>query len=221
MTPRPPSDLDALRETLIRHAGAIVERDGADRLTMRALATEAGCALGLPYKVFPTRDALMRELAALALADLSSRLEAWSARTDGDLGERLDEFAEILLGSSAPDLSAQVSEGLHGDALTAEAVESGARASWEHVVARFLRDRQLAGTVHPDVDPNAYGFFITGAIHNLLVSGGAYPRPTRDQLRSILAAIARHLDAPADEDRPRARGHRHEFADQAPSAARR
>lgn len=197
MPPRPATDLAALRETLISHAQTIVERDGADRLTMRALASEAGCALGLPYKAFPTRDDLMRELATRALADMSARLDAWRDRADGDLGERLDEFADILLASTAPALADQVSGGLHGDALTVEALESGAATSWEHVVAEFLRRRQLDGVVAADVDPNAYGFLITGAIHNLLVSGDAYPRPTREQLRGLLAAVARHLSVTA------------------------
>lgn len=201
MPPRPATDVVALRESLIAHAQAVVDRDGADRLTMRALAAEAGCALGLPYKAFPTRDDLMRELAARALADMSARLEAWGDRADGDLGERLDEFADILLTSTAPGLSEQVRGGLHGDALSHEANQAGVAASWEHVMARFLRRRQLDGSVATDVDPNAYGFLITGAIHNLLVSGGAYPRPTREQLRELLAATARHLSASGADPR--------------------
>lgn len=196
MPPRPATDLGALRASLIDHAQAIVERDGADRLTMRALASEAGCALGLPYKAFPTRDDLMRELAARALADMSARLEAWGARIDGDLGARLDEFADILLTSTAPALSEQMKGGgLHGDALTVEAVQSGAVSSWEHVMARFLRRRQHEGSVAAGADANAYGFLITGAIHNLIVAGDAYPRPDREQLRGLLAAVARHLSA--------------------------
>ena len=47
---------DDLRSDLVQVAQRIVARDGAAALTMRALAAEAGCAVGLPYKVFASRD---------------------------------------------------------------------------------------------------------------------------------------------------------------------
>ena len=48
---RTPETTEALRTSLVAHALRLVEREGAPALTMRALAAEAGCAVGLPYKV--------------------------------------------------------------------------------------------------------------------------------------------------------------------------
>jgi AcrR family transcriptional regulator len=57
-----PDSTEELRASLIEHAQRLVERDGAGALTMRALAAEAHCAVGLPYKVFADRRELVMEL---------------------------------------------------------------------------------------------------------------------------------------------------------------
>jgi hypothetical protein len=46
------------------------------------------------------------------------------------------------------------------------------------------------GRVAPDIDEKAFGFVLAGAIHNLVMSGDAWPRPTRRQLERTLDAIA-------------------------------
>lgn len=51
-----------LRDSLLSHAAAVVRQQGPRALTMRTLATAAGCAVGLPYKVFDNREALITEL---------------------------------------------------------------------------------------------------------------------------------------------------------------
>ncbi|MEU8248980.1 hypothetical protein [Nonomuraea sp. NPDC048916] len=53
--------------------------------------------------------------------------------------------------------------------------------------------QQRLGRVSAEVDARAYGFLITGAVHNLVVAGEAYPRPGRDELERMPAAVARHL----------------------------
>jgi hypothetical protein len=47
---RSAENTDQLRASPIQHARRLVNRDGAAVLTMRALAVEAGCAVGLLYK---------------------------------------------------------------------------------------------------------------------------------------------------------------------------
>jgi hypothetical protein len=44
--------------------------------------------------------------------------------------------------------------------------------------------------VAADVDVDAFGFLLAGAIHNLIMSGDAWPRPSRRQLRRRLDAVA-------------------------------
>ena len=48
-----------------------------------------------------------------------------------------------------------------------------------------------------DVDVKAYGFLVTGALHNLVVSPAGYPRPDTRSLKRMLSAVARQI-APRD-----------------------
>jgi hypothetical protein len=54
---RTPDATTALRSSPIEHAGRLVRLEGVKALTMRGLAAEAGCAVGLPYELFAARDA--------------------------------------------------------------------------------------------------------------------------------------------------------------------
>ena len=38
-----------------------------------------------------------------------------------------------------------------------------------------------------------FGFLITGAVHNLVTAGDAYPRPSRPELATILGNLARSI----------------------------
>ncbi len=69
MTPRRTAETtEELRASLVEHARRLVAREGPAKLTMRALAAEADCAVGLPYKVFADRQDLMIELVRASLA---------------------------------------------------------------------------------------------------------------------------------------------------------
>ena len=71
MAPRRTAETtEELRTSLVEHARRLVAREGPAKLTMRALAAEAGCALGLPYKVFADRQDLLVELVRATFGDL-------------------------------------------------------------------------------------------------------------------------------------------------------
>ena len=59
---RKPETTEQLRASLVADTLRVIARDGAAALTMRALAAEAGCAVGLPYKVFTDRHELVGEI---------------------------------------------------------------------------------------------------------------------------------------------------------------
>jgi hypothetical protein len=59
----------------------------------------------------------------------------------------------------------------------------------------YLAAEKRARRVAADLDEHAFGFLIAGAVHNLLVSGEAYPRPDEDRLRTYLASVARTISA--------------------------
>ena len=193
--PRPAVDVRALRESLVDHAEAIVRRDCVAGLTMRALAAESGNAVGLSYKAFASREELLGELARRAIDDLSRRLDDWAARPDGPLDERLLEFADIVLASHAPGLVTQLPGGTNPDGVLHDAFATGAARRWDHVLTAHLAARQRGGDVTADVDVDAYGFIIAGALHNLVVAGRAWQGPDRSTLAHHLSGVARHLEA--------------------------
>ena len=61
---------EQVREDLRRAARAAFQSRGLAGLTMRAVAEEAGCAVGALYTYFPDKDALVREVAADSLGEL-------------------------------------------------------------------------------------------------------------------------------------------------------
>lgn len=197
MPPRPATDVSALRESLLAHAGAVVARDGVEGLTMRALAAEAGTAVGMSYKAFASREELVRELAWRSLGDLARELDEWAARPGGELTDRLLEFTDIQSASSAPALLGVVSRWPGGDELLREAVDAGITRSWATVMTEFLAARQRSGDVRPDVDVEAFGFVLTAAMHHVMVTDAPFLVPDRGTLARYVAAVAHQMTRPA------------------------
>lgn len=193
---RSPAATEQLRADLLRHARELVHRDGVPALTMRALAAEAGCAVGLIYKVFADRDELVLDLVALELRDLAVELEAWAASAGrATVAEQLDRFAAIMLESPTPALvhAERIETGDVASRITADAADVGFLHALDRAVAEYLAGEQRLGRVRADVDVEAIGFLVTGAVHNLVAAGPGYSRPERARLAAHLAELARLL----------------------------
>jgi AcrR family transcriptional regulator len=184
---------EQLRSSLLEHARRLVARDGASALTMRALATEAGCAVGLPYKVFADRHEIVAAIVHTELDTLRSACDTLIERAGtATVAGNLMWFAEVFLDSPAVALTQELlaDEALR-QSVTATAHDNGIGPSaFPGVLSRYLAAEQQAGRVAPDVDEHAFGFLIASALHNLLVAGEAWPRPTRIELEQILTATA-------------------------------
>jgi AcrR family transcriptional regulator len=190
---RTPEATERLRASLVEHARRIVARHGASALTMRTLAAEAGCAVGLPYKVFEDRQELLMEVLDAQFAGLRASSDELILRAGTrTVADNLSRFAERVLGSTAVALVPEVVR----DPGLAQAFAERFRGSgtgpalFETAFARYLAAEQRAGRVAPDVDTAAFGFLLGGAIHNLIMSGQAYPRPSRRRLKQLLGATA-------------------------------
>jgi AcrR family transcriptional regulator len=185
-----------LRAALVEHARRIVERDGVEALTMRALAAEADCAVGLPYKVFADREELVVELLLVEFERLRASFDALVARAGtGTVAENLAAYARVFLESHTPvvSLAWKMDSAALSRAIDAKAHESGLLTSFETTVADYLAAEKRHGRVDAAVDERAFGFLVTGAVHNLIVSGEAYPRPDLDELERMFAAVAERL----------------------------
>jgi AcrR family transcriptional regulator len=184
---------EELRSSLIGHARQLIARDGASALTMRALACEAGCAVGLPYKVFADRDELVIEILHAEFARLAGSYRDLIARAGkGTVGGNLAWFAELLLASPAVGLAHEVSsDEVLSEAVAVRVHETGVGpGAWETIFARYLAAEKRAGRVAPAVNAEAFGFLLAGAIHNLIMSGRAYPKPTGRRLKRLLTEMA-------------------------------
>lgn len=186
----------ALRAALVEHARDLVAREGPDRLTMRALADEAGCALGLPYKVFADRQELVLELVRASFGDVHAKGEELLRRAGrGTVAGNIAWFAEWLLDSPGVALAQHV---MQSPAL-AEAVVADFHANGhgptllDGLLTDYLAAEQEAGRVSPEVDTSAFGFVLGGAIHHLVVMGEGYPRPSSRKLQRILGAVVDRL----------------------------
>lgn len=68
-----------LREELLARALEILEREGAQAISLRALAQDCGVSKSAPYRHFPDRDALLFALMLHGWSDLFAALSAASA----------------------------------------------------------------------------------------------------------------------------------------------
>jgi AcrR family transcriptional regulator len=183
-----------LRAALLGHAQLLVSRDGASALTMRALAAEAGVSLGLPYKVFADRREIVDEIVAAEFHRFGAAAETLLARAGSyTVGDNLIWFASIVLKSPAAALAQE----LHADDQRLESATRVAErrglgpTAFPAVLADYLTVEQRAGRVRDNIDCEAFGFLIAGALHNILIAGPAWSRP--EQLERYLTAAARGI----------------------------
>ncbi|MQA10579.1 MAG: TetR family transcriptional regulator [Pseudonocardiaceae bacterium] len=196
MSPRPAVDVDALRTRLLEHARAVIARDGVEGLTMRALAAEAGTAVGLSYKAFSSRDELIWELTWDSIVELTQQLDDWVASPGGALADRLMEFSDLHFASVAPVLVDHISRGPRGEELFRAVVDAGLTRSWAALMTEFLQNRQRTGDVREDVDVEAFGFIITAAMHHVLVTEKPFITPDRPTLARYIAGVAAQISTP-------------------------
>ncbi len=72
------------REAILQAARKIFARGGLDGATLRAIAAEAGIAVGTVYLHYPAKESLYAELLAGSLADLQKHLREAVARAAAD-----------------------------------------------------------------------------------------------------------------------------------------
>ena len=70
------------RDAILQAARVLFARDGLDGTTLRAIAAEAGIAVGTVYLHYPSKEALYAALLAGSLADLQKHLRAAAAKAD-------------------------------------------------------------------------------------------------------------------------------------------
>lgn len=111
------------REAILSAARSVFARDGLDGATLRAIAAEAGVAVGTVYLHYPSKEALYADMLAGSLADLLKHLREAVAKTAPE-----DQLMAGALGfygfyRARPDdlyLGLYLSQGLQPTGLTPE-----------------------------------------------------------------------------------------------------
>lgn len=86
-----------LRAALVDAGISLLRSGGADAVTLRAVAREAGVSHAAPYRHFSNRDQLFAEVATPCLEDLGRRLEDAAGTADGDAGVRIRNLGRAYL----------------------------------------------------------------------------------------------------------------------------
>lgn len=93
-----------LKATLARSAAVLLERSGADALSIREVAREAGVSSAAPYRHYPNRDALLAEVARDGFERLHDALMAVEARQDRRTAFVARSLAYVRFAQSNPAL---------------------------------------------------------------------------------------------------------------------
>ncbi|KRV48488.1 hypothetical protein AQ490_24760 [Wenjunlia vitaminophila] len=187
-----------LRASLIEHARQLIAREGASALTTRALAAEAGCAVGLPYKIFADRRELVTAIVDAELDQLRAACaELVQSAGTGTVGGNLTRFATAFLDSPAIALSQEIFADAALRQAVADTAENGGMgpSAFPDVLSRYLTAEKQAGRVAAHVDEHAFGYLIASTLHNLLIAGKEWPHPTRPALEQMLTATATAIAA--------------------------
>jgi AcrR family transcriptional regulator len=110
-TPNQARSRDTL-ELVLRAAGAVIGRDGLDRLTTRKIAEEAGISVGALYEYFPNKQAVVYALVNDWMERVFELLDALHPRHGNTqdvltyLGSQIDQMTDLY--RDQPGLSALI-----------------------------------------------------------------------------------------------------------------
>ena len=95
-----------LRRALIEAARTIIVRDGAQALSLRGVAREAGVSPAAPYHHFKDKQELVLAVGQMGFEYLGVAMEAELAKADDSIAERLMAIgvAYVLFARDNPDL---------------------------------------------------------------------------------------------------------------------
>ena len=142
----------AIVEATLRVIGA----RGADAVTHRAVAAEAGVPLASTTYYFASKEALVREAFELTIERSIGRVAEHAARTEGSAVDRLVALADAELREVNAPLAAQFELML----------EAGRRPELRDLAARWDRvyREALAQLVGDELDVDVAGYLLDGAL---------------------------------------------------------
>jgi AcrR family transcriptional regulator len=117
-----------LREALLDRALTVVQRRGAESLSLRELARDVGVSHAAPMRHFSDKNALLDAVALEGFAMLGSRLEAVTA-ADADPTRRAAETARTFIEFAVTEANLSEIMFRHDDGRDADVIGPGADAA--------------------------------------------------------------------------------------------
>lgn len=204
------------RRAVLEAAIARFGREGFRATAVADIARDAGVGGTVAYAYFPNKEALF--LAALD-EDAAGMIEEGLSTLSSELA--LEDWRQLLLVTlvAAVDrhpLARRVLAGLEPE-VTDRVLEIPALAELRKACTEQLRAGQAAGTVRPDIDPQAIGGGVVAIVLSLLMSivqlGTATAAPYGDDVLAVFAAALEPPTTAARDAGPR-------FREAAPASSR-
>jgi AcrR family transcriptional regulator len=186
-----------VREQLFQAARRVLLRDGPGGLSGRAVTREAGVATGLLHAHFADLDDFLAAFVMDHHRQARERLAALAASAGrGTVAGNLAEAARAL-GPDLPALAGLITSrpGLASRLGAAVAGETPPFARFEDQLAAYLEAERRLGRVAEDVDVEAAGLALFGAVHHVLLTGRT------DAVGRVVAAFAAGLWGPSARPR--------------------
>ncbi|HEV8194353.1 MAG TPA: TetR/AcrR family transcriptional regulator [Ktedonobacterales bacterium] len=170
-----------LRAALIRAGLAILAEEGAQALTLRAVARRAGVSHNAPYRHFADKEALLAAIAEEGFVELTARVEEARAHVPASPRTQLEDsgWAYVQFALAHPDhLRVMFDVPITDPQAYPGLLAAGARAF--NVLVEIIEAGQRAGEFI-DGDPRQIAFAAWGMVHGLalLLANQQVPRDVR------------------------------------------
>jgi AcrR family transcriptional regulator len=182
-----PETVERVRREMASIGKRIVATDGANGLTMRRVANEAGCGLGRIYRVYADRTELVIEIARLDLpkaAELTRALHAAVGLSEiaTNVTTYFDETVALPMHAFAREAS---EDPVLANFVRSEITDAGLSPS--SALADYLAAEQAVGRVRPEVDPIGIAAILAAALRDHVLTKAVVVDPA--------ARLARMVDA--------------------------
>lgn len=157
-------------EEIVAAATACFLEKGFHKTSVQDIAGRAGLSMGLLYRYFPSKEAIIEAAATTAGREAREHIEQFAQATD--LVDGVRQLALTLIAAAAiPGYQALLAE-VHAESFrspTLRRMEQQDLAAMRQAVSSALRQHQQAGRLHASVDTLALATVILAAIEGLCV----------------------------------------------------
>jgi AcrR family transcriptional regulator len=183
------------RQALIRAAAEVFADDGYALASLPAISKRAGVSTGALHFHFPSKDALAREVEAVATGSVQRLAQRERPAAGGSL-QLLVDVTHDLLAALAADVVLRAGFELGGDPSRKDG--SGPGLWWSEWVHALLREAHAAGELAQDVSPEGAASAVVAATVGFgMLSSWRRFRLSADVVEQFWALVLPGLAAPS------------------------